>query len=184
MSFVSDLKVGRGYEEVIKETLNKVFNLGLINNPNNRGIDLVSESIEFEVEIKFDRQWRTTWNIFIEYECNKKPSWIKKYWSNNFLFVYWDNEDAYIFDWQTLSKKVDEFVKTKQYKLVNWWDGWRVKGVLIPIKDLEEIAQWKLFIKNTILWQATLSQNTTDSLMESQWESTESTTTTENEDLK
>lgn len=72
MSFLTDLKKGKDYEEVVCEKLNSTFNLVLEPNVSKFGIDLVSERLA--VEVKYDTQCRTTGNVFFEYECSGKPS--------------------------------------------------------------------------------------------------------------
>lgn len=135
MSFVGDLEVWREYEKRILEYLAKSYpNMRLAKNPNKLGIDLVSP-LGVNVEVKFDRMMGNTGNIFIEYECNWKASWIYKY-DNLHLFAYWNNEIFYLFNANKLRKDIKKMLETKEYRIIAWWDGWRSKWVLIPIRDL------------------------------------------------
>lgn len=135
MSFLNDLEEGRLYEIRILNFLTKSYPImRLVKNPSSLGVDLVSEYWT-NVEVKFDRRMDTTWNIFIEYECNGKPSGIFKYDYIHF-FAYWNNNRFYLFNWNKLKKDISRLIKTNEYRLVTWWDGWRVKWILIPEKDL------------------------------------------------
>jgi len=135
MSFVNDLEEGKQYENRVLAFLDKSYpNMRLSKNPSRLGIDLVSP-LGMNVEVKFDRRMDTTWNIFIEYECNWKPSWIFKY-DYIHLFAYWNNTKFYLFSWHKLKKDIRRFLNSNEYRIVSWGDGWRVKWVLIPIKDL------------------------------------------------
>lgn len=88
-----------------------------------------------------------TWNIFIEFECNWKPSWIYKY-NPLPLFAYWCDEYFYLFDWKRLQEIAKGLLISKEYRIISWWDGWRSKWILIPIRDLlsKQIAVRKFYI--------------------------------------
>lgn len=78
----------------------------------------------------------STWNIFIEFECNGKPSWLFNYnnWIN--LFAYWNNKEFYLFNNNKLKKLIKQFIENKTYRVINAWDWFRVKWMIIPIVDL------------------------------------------------
>lgn len=135
MSFVKDLEEGNTYEARILAFLVKSYpNMRLAKNPDRLGIDLLS-IYGANVEVKFDRQMESTWNIFIEFECNWKPSWIFKY-NPLPLFAYWCDNYFYLFKGQELQKLALSFIESKEYRIISWWDGWRSKWILIPIRDL------------------------------------------------
>lgn len=77
----------------------------------------------------------STGNIFIEFECNWKPSGIYKY-SKLHLFAYWNNNKFYLFNANKLKKDIAKLLESKEYRIVSGWDGWRSRWVLLPIKDL------------------------------------------------
>lgn len=129
------MKEGNTYEARVLSFLAKSYpNMKLAKNPSRLGIDIISPYWA-NVEVKFDRMMDTTWNIYIEYECNWKPSWIYKY-SFLHLFAYWNNSYFYLFSWNKLQKIVRGFIQSKEYRIVKWGDGWRSWGILIPISEL------------------------------------------------
>lgn len=148
MWFVEDLKNGEKYEGVVIETLNK-NGYNVIKNPDSRWMDLII--LENGIEVKKDFGAKDTWNAFIEYECNGIPAWIMKedninlkFWvhsvsDSNFFMLDGDSFRTFVAD---KVKELDS-VKGKKldgYRLVKWWDGWRVKGLLIPIGEMEKMA--------------------------------------------
>jgi hypothetical protein len=146
MSFLGDLKEWKDYEEIIRNILNWNFNTNLSKNTNRLGIDLVSDGLC--VEVKYDRQCRTTGNIFLEYECLDKPSWVNQYNWANALFIYWDYEEAYVFNLAHLQELIADWVKNKTYRLINWGDGWKSKWVLVPISELKKYIVWTIHFNN------------------------------------
>lgn len=135
MSFVKDLEEWKVYEKRVLDFLAKSYpNMRLAHNPNRMDIDL-SSPLGVNVEVKFDRRMDETGNIFIEFEYNWKPSWIYKY-HNLHLFAYWNNNHFYLFNWNKLKKDIRHYLDKNTYRVVSWWDGWKSKWVLIPIKDL------------------------------------------------
>lgn len=149
MSFVSDLKVGKEYEDNVRNKLNITFGCSLESNVSKLGIDLVSEGLA--VEVKYDRQCRTTGNIFLEYECSGKPSWVYKYSLENSLFIYWDEECAYVFNLPLLQELVKDWIENSTYRLTNGWDGWKVKGILVPISELPKYIEGVIYFNNNPL---------------------------------
>ncbi len=156
MSFIGDLKEGKDYEEKVRDTLNNNFLTTLTNNTNRLGIDLVSDGLC--VEVKYDRQCRTTGNIFLEYECSGKSSWVLKYSWDKSLFIYWDYEEAYVFNLNYLQKCVNDWIKNKTYRLINWGDGWKSKGILVPITEAKKHIVWTIHFNNIIYGNNNLHQ--------------------------
>ena len=135
MSFVTDLEEGKQYGLRVLNLLAKSYpNMRLAQNPKILDIDLISP-LGVNVEVKFDRVMDWTGNIFIEFECNWKPSGIYKY-SNLHLFAYWNNNKFFLFNANKLKKDIAKLIVSKEYRIVSWGDGWRSKWVLLPIKDL------------------------------------------------
>lgn len=58
MGFKNDLKEGKDYEAIVMGWLNKTFALSMKENDNKTGVDLVSDNLA--IEVKYDRQFRTT----------------------------------------------------------------------------------------------------------------------------
>lgn len=135
MSFIRDLEEWQLYESRILDFLAKSYPImRLAHNPKRLDIDLLSP-LGVNVEVKFDRRMEETGNIFIEFECNWKRSWIFKY-DNLHIFAYWNNNEFFLFNANKLKKDIAKFIEDKTYRVVSWGDGWRSKWVLLPIKDL------------------------------------------------
>lgn len=138
MSFLDDLYQGNDYQEVVRLKLNKLFNIELNHNKLKKWVDLIADNW-MTCEIKLDRLMNKTWNIFIEYECNKSPSWIFKY-DFIHLFCYGNNDYFYVFSWTQLKNIVLKLIETKKYRVINAGDWFRSRWILIPEVDL--IANW------------------------------------------
>lgn len=138
MSFVNDLKQGEAYEDFILSFIKRYYLPWLEKNKERMGIDLIDLSNWLTVEVKYDRQMSKTWNVFIEYACNGKPSWIFKY-SNWTFFIYWCDEFFVI----TIMKDIQDIVPhlIKEYRNVNGWDWWRSKWVLVPIEYFKSLGR-------------------------------------------
>ena len=92
------------------------------------------------VEVKTERDiWKTTGNMFIEYECRKKLSGISvtkaKTWV--YCFYYKDKiEYSMIYNLHLLKQKLKYLDKKGITKRVNGGDDNLSKGLLIPIKEM------------------------------------------------
>ena len=137
MGFLNDLKEGEDYEKFVQSKLSEVLNIEVEKNEVKTDTDLVGNDLR--IEVKFDRQMRGTWNVFIEYACNKKPSGILRDDELDYL-IYWDYEGFWVFDAKTLRKEVEENLETDKYRKVNWGDGFRSRGMLIPHYVCNQIA--------------------------------------------
>ena len=144
MGFKNDLKEGKDYEAIVMGWLNKTFALSMKENDNKTGVDLVSDNLA--IEVKYDRQFRTTWNLFIEYLCSWKPSGIFKD-DDTKLFIYGDLTSAYIFDIEILREFTNASLSSKEYRLVKGWDWWRVSWLLLPIDKAISISEGEIFFK-------------------------------------
>lgn len=142
MAFLNDLKEGKEYEEKVKTWVSNVFRKELETNSSKFWIDLISEDLL--IEVKYDRRLRETGNIFLEYECSGKASWVYKYEWQNSLFIYWDNISAYIFKLERLQELIPKWIEEKSFRLVNGGDGWKVKGLLLPIVEMTPFIEWTI----------------------------------------
>lgn len=147
MSFIGDLEEWWLYESRILDFLAKSYpTMKLAKNASILDIDLISQ-YGANVEVKFDRQMGRTWNIFIEFECNNKPSWIFKY-NPLPIFIYWNNDYFFLFEGTKLQKLISELIISWEYRIVSWGDWWRSRWILIPIWDLlsKQIAVRKFYL--------------------------------------
>ena len=147
-SFLKDLDDGKKFELTVLDILKSEYpKEDWIQNPVRTGVDILSKSW-LKVEVKFDRMWNKTWNIFIEVECNWKPSWIYKYeWLD--VLAYWYIWESSTFLYLINVKKLIEEMWKNSFRQVNGWDWFRVKWILVPISYLKE----KLIISKEIeIW--------------------------------
>ena len=152
-SFLNDLAIWEQYQLNIVELLNLHFrtknNYYSINSIK-KDIDIISSQWSNSIEVKYDRQAHRTWNIFIEYECRWKVSWVFKYSSMD-VFIYGTNEQIFFFKAFDIKKFILLSIHwhIEWIRKVNGWDWWASKGILIPISMLDTIIFRKLNIK---LW--------------------------------
>lgn len=76
-----------------------------------------------------------TWNLFIEVECNGKPSWINAY-ENMDVYAYGIKDKIFLFN----TKKLRLDIENNNYRKIKGWDWWRVTWVLIPITIGDKLA--------------------------------------------
>ncbi len=147
-NFKEDLEKGNAMEEKVLQVLSSDFNI--IRNPNNKWMDLLI--IEKWIEVKLDEYSKYSWNFFLEFECNWKPSWIYK--EEDVELRYWahsDGEKVYIIDgiflkdWvaeKILECQANKSLTSKWCRLIEaWWNGGRSKWLLVPIKELDSLAE-------------------------------------------
>lgn len=141
MGFNDCLKLGKYYElETIKYYTDKGYTHIIDGNYGKKCLEydiiMSKDDIETKIEVKSDRMAKKTGNIYIEYECNKKPSGISSSTSN--IYVYYiinDDKDYNIYIIPTLELK--EMIEQKKYfKKISGGDGWRSKGYLFKIANL------------------------------------------------
>lgn len=129
----------------------------LIPNPNKKWMDLLI--IEKGIEVKYDEYAQYSWNFYIEFECNWKPSGIYK--NDGIKLKYWchsDGNKVFLLDGKKLQQYVEEKIiecrankswTSKGFKVIeNWWNWWRTKGLLVPVKEIEKQAKKIYHIKN------------------------------------
>lgn len=143
MGFNDCLKLGKYYElETIKYYTGKGYKHIIDGNYGKKCLEydiiMSKDDIETKIEVKSDRMAKKTGNIYIEYECNKKPSGISSSTSN--IYVYYiinDDKDYNTYIITTLELK--EMIEQKKYfKKISGGDGWRSKGYLIKIANLSK----------------------------------------------
>jgi len=136
-SFLSDLREWEWYEDFILSFLKRYYLPWLEKNKERTGVDLV-DSNWFTVEVKFDKLSSTTWNVYLEYECNKLPSWIMKY-TNLTFFIVGNSNWFTLVEWDIL---LDIVINQKdKFRQVNGWDWWRSKWLLIPIEQFKSLGR-------------------------------------------
>lgn len=135
MSFLGDLKEGKEFEHTVLEIIQQSYPTESWEiNKEIKGVDIVSSSWK-TIEVKFDRMASKTWNLFIEVECNGKPSWINAY-ENMDVYAYGTIDKLFLFN----TKELRSAIETTKFRKVKGWDWWRVTWVLIPMWDWEKIA--------------------------------------------
>lgn len=133
MTILQDMAEGEAFELQVAESLREYYNIFLHKNPDITGIDLVWHK---NVEVKLDRRFRETGNIFVEFTFKKQPSGINKYPECN-LFVVGDKDMFLVFTPQ----KLINFCK-KNGKKINAWDGWNSVGYLIRVNEVKNISEF------------------------------------------
>lgn len=145
--FSEDLTKWLVAEGKVLSVLSWEFNL--VKNPNDRWIDLLI--IDWWIEVKLDEYAQFSWNFYVEFECNNKPSWLFK--EEEYRLKYWAHTDG-IRVYLLIADDFKEFVSekilncrdnksntSKWFRVVEqWWNWWRTKGLLIPAKEMEQIA--------------------------------------------
>lgn len=94
---------------------------------------------ERRLEVKRDRMWAKTGNIFIEFECSGKPSGLFVTEADYFAYIlYRDNINVAVYIWKTdlLRAAVQKWIEDNKYKVVTGGDGARAKGLVVPVSAL------------------------------------------------
>lgn len=137
MAFVSDLIFWQEFEKKVIDYINKFYLIWIRKNDDKKWVDIVWP---ITIETKLDRKTLQTWNIFIETECNKMPSWIYKYSNVDFLIYGIDKSISLVFEIPKLIEVIEQNRQTKRFRVVNGWDWFRVSWVLIPIQDAKSLS--------------------------------------------
>ena len=137
MSFVKDLEFGKQNEQIVLERVQELFPLDeWMFSEDKKAVDIISSSWK-TIECKSDRQTLTTWNVFIEVECNWKKSWIFKYERLDVLaYSYWEN--TLLINVDKLSTFIEE--NNSRLKKIKCGDGWRSVGYLIRLEEFTELS--------------------------------------------
>lgn len=104
------------------------------------------------IEFKLDEYAQYSWNLYIEFECNEKPSWLFR--EERVTLKYWAHSDwkyIYIFDWEELKdfvrEKIDDCRDNKSntsvwYRVIEaGWNWGRTKGLLCPLEKIKLLAK-------------------------------------------
>jgi len=154
--FKADLARWMAFEEVVLSTLNASW-YNLIKNPNEKGIDLLEISGWYEVKAdhyNFHKNIEDG-NAYIEFEAYWKPSWIFK--NEDYNLSKWIHSlsptEIIMLDGRKFRRWIAEHIElcernksltSKWFRIVNWWDWKRTKGLLVPAKELRKQAE-KIF---------------------------------------
>jgi len=142
MVFKDCLKLGFHYEELAVNYFKSIgYNHILDSNYKNKcseyDILISKDNIEKKIEVKSDRLSSKTGNIFIEYECNSKPSGITTSESDLYIYFIIKNigYDMYIIPTNGLR----ELIKDKKYfRVVSGGDKNYSKGYLFKLFQLSK----------------------------------------------
>ncbi len=134
MTFKTDLEIWVRFESFVIKVSNLVFWLKVSKNEDLMGVDLIWEW--FEIEVKYDKQFRKTWNFYIEYLYKWERSWILKY--NAEYFCVWDENNFWIFNRQELWNWCTVFGR----KAI-WWDDSLTNWFLIEWREVVPLAIYK-----------------------------------------
>jgi len=148
-NFKNDLKKWKEMEVKVMNILNTDW-FNVIQNPIEKEMDLLI--ITEWVEVKHDEYAQYSWNFYIEFECNWKPSGLFR--EERVGLAYWAHSDwinVYLVNWKLLKEWVLNLIskcrdnKTNKHKcfrvVENWGDWGRTKGLLVPVGKLGEIAE-------------------------------------------
>lgn len=135
MWFVKDLADGKEFEHRMLEIAAQEFPWETWeSNKLIKWVDIVGSG-GHTIEVKFDRLAATTWNLFIEVECNGKPSWINAY-EDITIYSYWVGNSIYLFNAERLKRAI----QTIKFRKIKGGDWWRVTWILIPTKVGAQLA--------------------------------------------
>lgn len=98
---------------------------------------------ERKLEVKRDRMWAKTGNIFFEYECRGKPSGLFITEADYFAYIlYRDGVNIAVYIWKTdvVRAVIGNWIETKKYKLISGGDALAVKGLVVPVEALGSIV--------------------------------------------
>lgn len=148
-NFREDLVKGKQMENIAMEIINRELNLWLVPNPKEKEMDLVPN---WWVEIKLDEYAKYSWNFYIEFECNGKPSWLFREEQLHLRWWWHSNwEELLMLDWDELKEFVLEKIEacranksntSKGFKVIEaWWNWGRTKGLLFPVEEMKKIAK-------------------------------------------
>lgn len=94
---------------------------------------------ERTLEVKRDRMWHKTGNVFFEVECNSKPSGINVTTADYFAYILTkDKKQIGVFIWETehLREALKKAATEGLVKKIKGGDGGRVTGLLVPVEKL------------------------------------------------
>lgn len=100
---------------------------------------------EKKIEVKRDRMWKTTGNLFFEYRYKGEPSGIATTKADYFAYILFDGSDnvaTYIWETERLKKALSSMMKLQTCrKIMNAGDGGLTAGLLVPIAELGHLTR-------------------------------------------
>ena len=139
MGFLVDLKQWEEFERFIINKFKENFWLEFRKNENVKWVDLVHPLMS--MEIKFDRQFKRTGNVFIEIMNNRVPSWLfARFDIHPYLFLIGNEEESAVFHTDELKELILNYAEDGTFKLINAGDGKRSRWMLVDWDTLKEEA--------------------------------------------
>lgn len=142
MPFVSDLKLGKKYENISLEYLEYD---DIIEQPEKKfkdydfGIILNRKKIYFES--KCDRLAHETGNLAIEFKCNEKPSGITTTKAHFYMYHIIGDKECY----KIPTKIIRKMIKNGEYdREVSGGDGWRSRMYLMKVSNFQKYKVEKI----------------------------------------
>lgn len=136
MSFQSDLKFGRCYENLLLNYIHEDYEVVEMA-PDERftewDVKISKGNFVCKYEVKADKNTARTGNVFIEYECAGKPSGISITQADIYAYFVVKSsrqQDCYMIP----VKYIKTMIENGEYrKMLNVGDGGRVNGFLMPL---------------------------------------------------
>lgn len=137
MSFQSDLKFGRFYENLLLNYIHEDFDVAEFTSPEYQftewDVKISKGNFVCKYEVKADKNTYRTGNVFIEYECAGKPSGISITQAD--IYAYFvvkssKQQDCYMIPVKYIKTLIENGEFTK---ILNSGDGGRVNGFLMPL---------------------------------------------------
>lgn len=142
MPFVTDLKLGKKYENISLEYLEYD---DIIQPPEKKfkkydfGIIINKKKLYFES--KCDRLAHETGNLAIEFECNHEPSGITTTKAHFYMYHIIGDNECY----KIPTKTIRRMIKNEEYdREVSGGDGWRSRMYLMKVKNFKKFKVKKI----------------------------------------
>ena len=100
---------------------------------------------ETTVEVKRDKKWHSTRNIFFEISCSGKPSGIMS--TEAHYIAYLLSKDgkqvgAYLFETIALRRAISEALNAGLGRKVRGGDGFRVEGIVFSLVEVSVLLEY------------------------------------------
>lgn len=99
---------------------------------------------DITIEVKRDRRWATTGNVFFEISCSGKPSGVMSTEASYFAYILDEgdvNVACYLWKTEPLKIALQMALNAKICKTVSGGDGNRVIGIVFPLDKLGELTK-------------------------------------------
>ena len=130
-----DLRMSDVSEQyILKEYLQKIYPLAVKKDGYNKEFDYVVPELDCTVELKTDIESNTTSNLFIEFECNDKPSGIvtttAAFWliSDGIVIFRFENEEVQGF----YNNRITDENPNGEYRVAACESDNPTLGVIVP----------------------------------------------------